>query len=141
MSNIAEDLLRVALELKAAKLQEAIAKDRRIEFEERIIALIPKEMEVNRGQTTVPLSDGSKIVTKAGITVKSDIEEIREIFGDLGYVGMYCPIAMKTTYSLDLDGYAWYKKHHPDIYNLIAEYVTVTPKKIGVELKPAKKEK
>lgn len=141
MSNIAEDLLRVALELKAAKLQEAIAKERRIEFEERIIALIPRKMEVNRGQTTVPLSDGSKIVTKAGITVKADIAAIRNLFDDLNNPSLHWPIASKTTHTLDLEGYEWYKKHYPDIYNLIAEYVTVTPKKIGVELKPAKKEK
>ena len=141
MSTVAEELLRVALELKAAKLQEAIATERRIEFEEQIIMLVPAELKVHEGQTTIPLSDGSKIVTKAGITVKSDIDEIKKIFGDLGYVGMYCPIAMKTTHTLDLKGYEWYKQNHPDIYSLIAEHVTVTPKKIGVELKPAKKGK
>ena len=138
-SDIKEQLYLVSLELKAARLQEAIAKERRIEFEEKIIALIPPELEVNKGQTTTLLKDGSKIVTKAGITVKADIKEIREIFSDLS--ALHPPISSKATYTLDMEGYEWYRKNHPDIYNLIAEHVTVTPKKIGVELKPAKKGK
>lgn len=139
MNTSTEDLFRVSLELKAAKLQEAIAKKRRIEFEEKIIAMIPEGWEVNKGQTTVTFSDGSKVVTKAGVTVKADIPAITKIFDDLN--GLCPPIASMTTYTLDIEGYEWYKKNHPDIYNRIAEYVTVTPRKIGVELKPAKKGK
>jgi len=139
MSDTAEELLRVALELKAARLQEAIARERRIDFEEKIIALIPAELKVNEGQTTVPLPDGSKIVTKAGVTIKADTAQIMDIFRH--FPEMPVPISSKTSYTLDLDGYEWYKKNHPGIYNDIAEHVTVTPKKIGVELKPIKKGK
>lgn len=144
---IGEQLYLVSLELKAAKLQEAIAKGRRIAFEERFISLVPNELKVHEGQTTLSLNDGSEVVTEAGFTVKADIEGIRELFDDfgnpslLGVDKLYPPIAQETTHTLDLDGYEWYRKNHPDIYNLIAEHVTITPKKIEVELKPARKEK
>jgi hypothetical protein len=137
MSDVTEELTRVALELKAAKLQEALAKERRIEYEEKLIALVPPELEVHKGQTTISFPDGSKVVTKAGVTVKANIAEIQKIFEDLPE--HHAPIANKTTHALDLVGYEWYRMNFPDIYNLIAEHVEVTPKKIGVELKPAKK--
>jgi hypothetical protein len=131
MSDVTEELTRVALELKAAKLQETLAKERRIEYEEKLIALVPPELEVHKGQTTISFPDGSRVVTKAGVTIKANIAEIQKIFEDLPE--HHAPIASK------LPGYEWYRVNLPDVYNLIAEHVEVTPKKIGVELKPAKK--
>ncbi len=123
-------LKELASELKNAKAAEALARNSRIDAEEQIAALIPTE---DTGQKTVTLNNGTKITVKRELNYKADVNKL--------YDEMVCecpqhipPVKTKTTKELDAKGYEWYRTNEPKVYELISQYVTVTPKKVAVTL-------
>ena len=121
--------------LITAKHNELVARERRIEIEERIIAEIA--FTEDRGQKTVTLDDGTKIVVKKELSYKVDFDALEEERFPLDEDGdpPPMPTKSKTTRELDVKGYEWYREHNPDVFRIIAQHVTVTPRKPSVEVK------
>lgn len=128
----------LAMNLRSAKRQEESTKANRIAVEETIAALIPgKEV----GQVTERFPDGSGIVVTRGLNYKADLSEIEGIFATLETsFNEYPPIETKTTRKLDIKGYEWYRENSPEIFQQLTQHVTITSKKVAVELKPVKGE-
>lgn len=130
-----QKLLGLAANLRIAKRNEESTRANRIALEGMIAELIPgKEI----GQVTERFPDGSGIVVKRGFNYKADLAGIEGVFVECN--GLPAPIKTKTSSSLDVDGYEWYRQNHPELFALLANHVIVTPKKVAVELKPAKGE-
>ena len=121
----------LSVNLRTAKDRENGMKARRIAIEEQIAALIPGP---ETGQKTVVVKDGSKLVITRGLSYKADLEKIESDLKDSDWPA---PIATKTTRSLDVKGYEWYKKECQPVFQQIAQHVSVTPKKVSVALKLA----
>ncbi|MFZ5832266.1 MAG: DUF7173 family protein [Planctomycetota bacterium] len=128
----AKQLAELANLLTAAKSEEKLAEGKRIEIEERIAALIPGP---ERGQKTVALPDGRKLTVERGFNYRADCAEIEKLFTTGAVSGEFPPTKVKTTRELDVTGYEWYRTNDPDSFALLAQHVTVTPKKIAVSLK------
>lgn len=120
--------------LQAAKRNEESIKTNRIALEGMIAELIPGRED---GQVTETLPDGSKIVVKRGFNYKADLDEIEGILASCEKE-MPIPIEVKTTRKLDVKGYEWYRENYPELSVLLTQHVTVTPKKVAVELKNPK---
>lgn len=134
MSNDTYDLDKLAdlaAQLSTAKLREETTKQQRISVEEQIAALVPGP---EKGQKTVKLPDGTKIVVERGLNYKADCQAIEKIFASEGET-RFVPVKTKTTRELDEKGYEWYFSNDPDGFALLSKYVTVTPKKVAVSLK------
>jgi hypothetical protein len=125
----------LAMNLRSAKRQEESTKANRIAVEETIAALIPGKED---GQVTETLPDGSKIVVKRGFNYRANLKGIEEIFNGLD--GLPAPIKIEATRKLEVAGYEWYRRNHLEIFQQMIEHVTVTPKKVAVELKDPKGE-
>lgn len=124
-------LMELASELALRKLAEDEAKALRIETEERIAELIPGP---EKGAKTVTLKDGRKITVERGFNYKADCNAIESLFASEGET-RFAPVKTKTTRELDPTGYHWYETNDPDTFKLLAQHVTVTPKKTSVALK------
>ena len=120
--------------LVTAKAVEETARKARIEWEERIAEKVGGP---DSGQKTTTLKDGMKVTVTRGFNYKANCEEIRKMFR-LEQFDHPAPVSTKSTLKLDERGYRWYEKTLPSVFRRIAEYVTVTPKKIAVELKAPK---
>ena len=130
-----QNLKILVINLRSVKRQEESIKTNRIAIEETIAALVPgKEV----GQMTETLLDGSKVVITRGLNYKADLPAVAAVLIQNADDKLPVPIESRTTRILDIYGYEWYKVHHPNIFQKIAEHVTVTPKKVSVVLKPAK---
>ncbi len=127
-----EELTVLAFNLSSAKEAEARTKAHRIEIEELIANLIPGD---ESGQVTRNLLNGTKIVVKRGFNYRADLAGVNDA---LARYDLPTPIETKTTHSLDVVGYEWFKRNHPDAFRQIAEHVVVTPKKVAVTIKKAK---
>lgn len=127
-----EDLVAV---LATAKVREAAAKAVRISHEERIASKIDGPA---MGQKTVTLKDGTKVTVTRGFNFKAECEEIQALFRRQQW-DHAPPVAAKTTLKLDVPAYQAYAKAYPSVYQEIAKHVTVTEKKVAVELKAPKK--
>ncbi len=113
------------------RILEAEAKKRRISCEERIAALIEGP---ESGSKTVTLGSGKKITVKRGVNYTADI-------GGMMKIKEIClPIQAKSTTSLNIEGYEWYKKNDPVAFAAISEFVETTPKKIAVTIKEKKED-
>lgn len=124
----AANLVCLAMGLRNAKKAEETTKRNRIALEEKLAVLVPTR-EV--GQETKALANGMKLVIKRGLSYKADLSAIQEIFAnqdDLDSV----PIKIKTTRELDVKGYEWYRANYPDVFQVMSEHVTVTPRKPSV---------
>jgi hypothetical protein len=117
--------------LATAKVAEELAKDRRIAFEERVAAKIDGPPE---GQKTITLKDGTKVTVTRGFNFKADCESIRKMFRREGF-DHAPPVASKTALKLDVPAYKKFAEQLPSVYRRMAEHVTVTPKKIAVEIR------
>jgi hypothetical protein len=128
LKNLAGDLLR-------AKSYEESARESRIAIEGQIIALV--DFDSDRGQKTVTLEDGTKIVVKKELSYKVNFEALEEERFPLDEDGEQPPMPtkLKTTRELDVKGYEWYRENNPDVFRIIAQHVTVTPRKPSVEVK------
>lgn len=122
-------LIQLACELDHAKRQEELAKFKRVEAENRIAALIETD---DVGQKTVTLENGIKITVKRALNYTADTDAIREAFS--GQVKP-APMVQKTTWSLDVKGYEWYRRNWPEFFKLIEPHVSVKPAKVAVTLK------
>jgi len=133
------DLNFLTKALRAARKDEETAKGKRIALEEKIAALVESK-EV--GQKTVTLEDGSKVTVKRGLNYRADVIAIRDMhyrtISPVDQQRFPCPIKSEIKYTFDIKGYEWYKSNHPDKFDNIAEFVTVTPKKIAVTLQAPK---
>lgn len=120
-------------ELRGLKEAENEARHRRIDVEEKIAAFIPGP---ETGQKTVKLNDGMSITVKRGFNYKADCAKIAELFEPNNIFGQFAvPIKTKTTRELDEKGYEYYRLREPGVFNKLAEFVVVTPKKVSVEVK------
>ncbi len=137
MNNVHEELWDLSARLSLTKIEEALAKKKRIAIEEQIALLVPGP---ETGQKTVKFKSGASITVKRGLNYKANLEKIDRLFFDFGQPKLVAPIKTKTTRELDTVGYEWYGKKHPDVFRLLTEYVVVTPKKVAVALKAAKEE-
>ena len=128
-------LLSLARCLDVARGTESDARTARIKLECQISDAIvcPEE-----GQVTIKLPNGSSVCVKRSLIYKADTNAINEIFVELnedkGKV-LHVPLKQSTKIELDRDGYAWYKKNHPDLHKIIAEHVTVRPAKTSITRK------
>ena len=123
--------LRILAErLLTAKADEAEARDRRIVVEAQVASLIPTDGAESK---TVTLSNGFKIVVKRPISYKADIPGILNCMEGTEYPS---PIESKTTHSLDVKGYEWYRDQKPEMFAKLAKFVTVKSLKTSVGLTP-----
>ena len=124
--------------LTTAKHEEKLARDKRIEIEEKIAALVDGP---EAGQRTVDLGDKLRVTVTRGFNYKADLAAIDKLFSENSHdlpetLGQYPPpVKTKTTRELDVAGYEWYRKNVPTLFTDIAKYVTATPKKVAVEVK------
>ena len=124
----------LAAELWEAKKREGAATKLRIAIENEIAALAPGP---EKGQVTVTLKDGAKVVVKRALNYKADLAAIEEVFLEV-LEPLLPPLKMSTTTDLDVAGYEWYRKNHPEVFELFKAHVVVTPKKTSVILKAPK---
>ncbi len=125
------DLNRFASLLVLAKKTENRAREKRIGLEERIADLVPTK---ETGQKTLTLDDGTKITVKRGLNYKTDFDGLRDTCSGSA-INCIPPIKSKTTYELDIKGYEYYRVNCPDSFHFLSRHVTVTPKKVAVEVK------
>lgn len=118
-----------ALDLLDIKKQETKVRQRRTELENKIAELVHGP---ESGQKTITLENGTKITVKRGFNYKvSDFDDL----GGCAPCDIPAPVKMKTTKELDVVGYEWFRENRPDIFKEMAQFVTVTPKKVAVEVK------
>lgn len=120
--------------LVAAKRNEEELRAKRISIEEKIAALIPGP---ERGQITVSISDNVKVTVERGFNYKADCQGIAALFSS-DFPEEHQPVKQKSTYELDVPGYEYYKDQKPDVFKVLSQFVTVTPKKISVQVKASK---
>lgn len=104
------------------------AKKRRVELEERILALAPAREE---GSETTALANGFKLTTTGKLSYKADdLDALREI--TRGWDGLLVPI--KTTAALDETGCKYLRRERPELWKQIAGVVTVAPAKTALKV-------
>ena len=118
--------------LTTAKHEEKLARDKRIEIEEKIAALVDGP---EAGQRTVDLGDKLRVTVTRGFNYKADLAAIDQLFTDMPNFNVPAPIKTKTTRELDVTGYEWFRKNYESIFSDIAKHVEVKPKKVAVEVK------
>lgn len=131
-------LLSLSEKLREIKDHEALYKAARIAIEGEIAELIPTPTE--RSQKTVVLENGMKITVKRALSYKADLKGIREAWKQFkqfpqsssSYPSFDLPI--KTKQELDVTGYEWYRKEHPELFRKLSEHVVTAPRKISVSL-------
>jgi hypothetical protein len=128
-------LEQLATDLWDAKKAEDIAKQKRIEAEEAIAALVET---TETGSKTVPAGDNLKVTVKRGIIFNVDVDVLRSMAG-VEIPADLCPVKMTPPvpagYAFDEKAYLDLKEHYPEIYGKIAKIVTTKPRKVSVELK------
>jgi len=123
----------IALKMSMERTKEIIG-----EINEAIEELIPAE--AGKKQSTVSLPSGFKVTVARGSTTKVDVAGIEALLGTDEFKDMPSPLASKSTVTLDMTGYEWYRVNHPNKYVKIAEYVTSKPKTAAISVKPPKGE-
>lgn len=127
-ANISE----LANKLFSAKRAEEQAKSQRIEIEEQIAALVETP---DNGSKTVDAGDGIKVTVKRSMSYKADTDAIR----NLGLAEESLPLkfvpAKPAGYAFDDKAYEKLVEDCPSVAAKLSEFVTVTPRKVGVTLK------
>ena len=118
------ELEDLAIKLYEMKLEENACKLLRSALEEQIATLVPTE---EKGQRTVALPNGTKIVVKRGLNYRAEITQIEAL-------SLECP-PIKIKKELDEVGYEWFRANEPGIFAKLSECVTVTPAKVSITLK------
>jgi hypothetical protein len=129
--NVVSDLEFLCRALIKAKYHEDVAKQERIQLEERIASLVPGP-EV--GSKTHKVNDSMKVTVERGYNYKADLDAIVAALASDTEPELI-PVKVKTTRELDAKGYEWYKANDNDTYAKICQYVSVTPKKVAVTVK------
>ena len=114
-----------------AKDDEDFARQKRIEIEEKIAALVPGPED---GQVTVKIRN-AKLTVKRGLTYKADLDGIAAQMVETEF---FPPIKTKAIRELDVQGYEWYRANHPDIFSVLSNYVQVKPRKVSITVNSAK---
>ena len=127
---MSKELESLCYRLIDAKQQEETAKAVRICLEEQIASLVDGP---DNGQKTCKLDDGLSVTVKRGFNYRADCEKILELFS--GDSALPPPVKSKTVRELDEKGYEWFRTNEPERFTAVAEFVTVTPKKVAVEVK------
>lgn len=125
----AANFLCLVANLRHAKDTEEQAKKNRINLEELVARLIPAGETESK---TATASDGTKVTVKRGLSYKANLDAIEEVLLTTDFPA---PVEIKTTRSLDIKGYEWYRREKPGLFPHISQYVTVTPRKVSVILK------
>ena len=120
----------LASEFIAAKAAETLARNARVDVENSIAALIPTE---DIGQETVTLPGGQKVTVSRGLLYKADVQAIEECF--LAADIPHPPLKSKTTAELDVKGYEWFRCNDPQMFGILSQHVSVTPKKTAITVK------
>lgn len=111
----------------AAKRDEDTAKKRRLDAEERILALAPAKDE---GSTTVD-AGGYKVTLTGSMSYKcEDMDALRNI--TVKWDRAMVPV--KTTSALDAAGCKYLRRERPDLWGELARVVTITPAKVSVKV-------
>jgi hypothetical protein len=124
----AEEVLELLVnDLVEAKRMEDAAKKRRVEIEERILAMVPTREE---GSETTSVG-GFKVTTTGKLAYKADdLGAVREITRN--WDANLVPL--KTVIALDETGCKYLRRERPDLWAQLARAVTVTPTKPSVKV-------
>jgi len=128
------ELAKLVDNLLETKTKEQEAKQARIEAEEKIAALVETAEE---GQKTFSVGD-LKLTVKRSLLYSADFDGIRSALNKQGLVDgnrYHIPINSKTTHTLDVAGYRWYRDNAPAAWRAMAEHVSVKPAKTSVTVK------
>jgi hypothetical protein len=125
-----EAITSLAGKLAAAKVKEAAATQNRVAIEVKLACLIPCSDE---GQRTISLADKRKVTVERGFNYAVDYAELSKLAAFTEELPP--PIAVKSTRSLSLKGYRWYRENHPKIFSVMAKHVSAKPKKVAVSIK------
>jgi len=131
---LVSELSKLAAALCIARDRERNETSARIKLENQIAALLPGK---DKGQETTILPKTpfyqyeTKITIKRGLIYKADLDCIAEIMQNPEFPP---PIKIKTTKSLDENGYEWYRNNHPDLFSLISNHVEVKNSKPSVSV-------
>ena len=110
-----------------AKRDEDAAKKRRLEAEERILAMVPAKEE---GSQTVE-AGGYKLTTTGKLSYKcDDLDALREITRK--WDGNLIPI--KTTSALDETGAKYLRANRPELWAQLARVVSISPAKTALKV-------
>lgn len=124
LPNALEHLVPMFIEAKRA---EDEAKKKRVEIEERILAVAPAREE---GSVTVE-TGGFKLTTTGKLSYKADdLNALREICRS--WDSNLVPI--KTTSALDETGCKYLRANRPELWAQIARVVTIAPAKSSVKV-------
>lgn len=116
-------------QLIEAKRDEDAASKKRVEIEERILALAPAAEE---GATTTPLANGMKLTTTGKLSYKADdIEALRNVCAK--WDASLVPLKTKT--ELDETGCKYLRRERPELWAQIARVVTIKPAKTAITVK------
>ncbi len=121
-----EELSKLTLQLAEARRDESEAKNRRVQTEEAIVALLQPG---DKQTLTVEDGNGLKITVKTELGYKADVVEIERIDSDL--------LKITTKAELDVKAYEALREANPALFEKVSEHVTVTPKKPTLTLKVA----
>lgn len=128
-------LRSLCTKLLCAKKVEEQAKATRIAAEFAIAKLIPGPAN---GQKTKTFEDGIKVTVKRKLIYSANVVEIEKVVALVSdKIGQEIPtpVESKTTRTLDVKGYEWFRNNAPDMFNLISKHVTVKPAKDAVTIK------
>jgi hypothetical protein len=121
-----ENIETLAQELYDAKKTELAAKEARLKIEDEIASRVETG---DNGSKTVE-AGALKLTVKRALSYKADLENLRLIAG--------APIKLVPEKSeLDEKAYEKLRTADPALFATVAEFVTVTPRKVSVELKLA----
>lgn len=114
----------------AAKRAEDTAKARRIEAEDRILALLPPKEE---GSQTVGVG-GYKVTLTGKMNYRcEDPRALAEFCASAGWAPSMVPV--KTEVRLDETGAKWLRSNEPQAWSSLAQFVTISPAKTSVSVK------
>ncbi len=122
-----------------AKNKENVAKEARISAELAVAELIEGP---ESGQRSVRLPDGRAVVVKRALNYRISPRDITSAIVKIAgsrAVHLTRPIKTSTKYELDIEGYDWYRIHDRQVFEAISDHVVVTPAKVAVSIKEAKK--
>lgn len=128
-------LRSLCVKLLCAKRAESQAKAARMSAEFAIATLVPGPVD---GQKTKTFEDGTKVTVKRKLIYSANVIEIEKVIASVSeQIGQEipAPVESKTTRTLDVKGYEWFRKNAPDMFNLISKHVTVKPAKDAVTIK------
>ena len=121
-----ENIETLAQELYDARRAEDAATATRISVEERIAALVETG---DNGSKTVE-AGALKVTVKRALSYKADLEALAKIAN--------APVkTVPAKSALDEKAYEKLRESNPALFATVAEFVTVTPRKVSVELKLA----